>query len=73
MLLQINNDSVFFRETIRLGKWGVSAAEYDYLGRARISYNPFYVSTPTGAVPVGKKFTEVSGIDALERGYCAKL
>lgn len=47
--------------------WSVSAAEFDKLGRPVKSYNPFYVSTPTGAIPAGTKFTEVLGYDALGR------
>lgn len=53
--------------------WSVSAVEYDSLGRARKSYNPFYALTPTGAVPAGTKFTEVTGIDALGRTTGVKL
>jgi RHS repeat-associated protein len=47
--------------------WSVSAIEYDALGRAKKSYNPFYASTPTGAVPAGTKFTEVLNTDSLGR------
>ena len=33
----------------------------------RKSYNPFYGSTPTAALPTGTKYTEVTTIDALGR------
>jgi RHS repeat-associated protein len=47
--------------------WSVSATKYDLLGRARVTYNPFYAPTPNGGVPAGTKFTEVAQIDALGR------
>ncbi len=47
--------------------WSISAVEFDKLGRAIRSYNPFYASTPTGAIPTNTKFTEVTGYDALGR------
>lgn len=53
--------------------WSVSAIEYDALGRAKRSYNPFYASTPTGAVPGGTGYTEVLSIDALGRTTQVKL
>ena len=31
--------------------WSISAVEFDKLGRPIKSYNPFYASTPTGAIP----------------------
>jgi RHS repeat-associated protein len=53
--------------------WSVSAMEYDNVGRAKKTYNPFYASTPTGAVPVGTKYTEVVNFDALGRATQVKL
>lgn len=53
--------------------WSIAAAEYDHLGRPRKSYNPFYGSTPTAAVPIGTKFTEVTAVDALGRSTSVKL
>ncbi len=47
--------------------WSVSTVEFDKLGRPIKSYNPFYVSIPTGAIPANTKFTEVLGYDALGR------
>ena len=35
--------------------------------------NPFYASTPNGAIPAGTKFTEVTGYDALGRASGVKL
>ena len=53
--------------------WSVSAIEYDKLGRPIKSYNPFYASTPTGAIPSNTKFTEVLGYDALGRTTSVSL
>ena len=53
--------------------WSVSAVEYDRLGRPIKSYNPFYVSTPTGAIPANTKFTEVLSYDALGRTTSVRL
>jgi len=53
--------------------WSIAAAEYDQLGRPRKSYNPFYGSTPTVAIPTGTKYTEMTGIDALGRSTSVKL
>ena len=47
--------------------WLISAAEYDNLGRARKSYNPFYGSTPVAAIPSGSKFSETTVVDTLGR------
>lgn len=47
--------------------WSVTATKYDQLGRARVTYNPFYASTPNSSVPTGTKFTEITEIDALGR------
>lgn len=54
-------------------EWSVSAIEYDALGRAKRSYNPFYAATPTGAIPVGTAYTEVLSIDALGRTTQVRL
>lgn len=53
--------------------WSVSAVEFDKLGRSVKSYNPFYASTPTGAIPAGTKYTEVLGHDALGRTTSVQL
>ena len=53
--------------------WSISAVEFDKLGRAIKSYNPFYASTPTGAIPTNTKFTEVTGYDALGRTTSVSL
>ena len=53
--------------------WSISAVEFDKLGRPIKSYNPFYVSTPTGAIPSTTKFTEVLNYDALGRTTSVKL
>lgn len=53
--------------------WSVSAVEYDSLGRAVKSYNPFYAATPTGNVPPETAFTKVAGYDALGRTTAVKL
>ncbi len=53
--------------------WSVSAVENDLLGRATKTYNPFYASTPTGSIPAGTKFVEVTGVDALGRTTGVKL
>lgn len=50
-----------------LDGWLISATEYDSLGRLKKSYNPFYGSTPTTAIPTGTKSSEVTAIDALGR------
>ena len=47
--------------------------EFDSLGRPRKSYNPFYASTPTGAIPTGTKYTEVVSYDALGRTTNVRL
>ena len=47
--------------------WLISAVEYDTLGRAKKSYNPFYGSTPTATIPTGTAFTQVNAIDGLGR------
>ena len=53
--------------------WLISAMEYDSLGRARKSYNPFYGPAPTTAIPSGTKFTETTAIDALGRTTGVRL
>jgi RHS repeat-associated protein len=53
--------------------WSVSAVEYDALGRARKSYNPFYASAPNDEVPEGTKYTEVLNTDSLGRTLQARL
>ncbi len=53
--------------------WSVSAVEYDKLGRAVKSYNPFYATVPNGAIPAGTKFTEVVEYDALGRTPSVRL
>lgn len=53
--------------------WSISAMEYDSLGRAKKSYNPYYGSTPTAAIPGGTKYSEVMAIDALGRTTSIKL
>ncbi|MEP6900602.1 MAG: RHS repeat-associated core domain-containing protein [Actinomycetota bacterium] len=53
--------------------WSIAAAEFDKLGRPVKSYNPFYVSTPTGAIPAATKFTEVLSYDALGRTTSVRL
>jgi len=53
--------------------WSIAAVEHDTLGRVRKSYNSFYGTTPTSAVPVGTKFTELTDIDALGRMAQVKL
>ncbi len=53
--------------------WSVSAAEFDKFGRPVKSYNPFYVSTPTGTMPANTKFTEVLSYDALGRTTAVRL
>ena len=53
--------------------WSVSAMEYDNTGRAKRTYNPFYASTPTAAVPVGTIYTEVVNYDTLGRATQIKL
>ncbi|MCW5955995.1 MAG: RHS repeat protein [Pyrinomonadaceae bacterium] len=53
--------------------WSIAAAEYDQLGRPRKSYNPFYGSTPTAAIPSATKYSEMTGIDALGRTTSVKL
>ncbi len=53
--------------------WSVSAKDYDKLGRVVKAYNPFYVSTPTGAIPSGTKFTEITALDGLGRTTGMKL
>ena len=53
--------------------WSVSAVEYDRLGRPIKSYNPFYASTPTGAIPANTKFTEAVNYDALNRTTLVRL
>ena len=52
--------------------WSVSATEYDNLSRPKKSYNPFYASTPTGAIP-DVKGTEVLSYDGLSRTTAVKL
>ena len=53
--------------------WSVAAVEYDKLGRAVKSYNPFYATVPNGAIPAGTKFTEVVEYDALGRTTSVRL
>lgn len=53
--------------------WSISAVETDKLGRVRKSYNPFYASTPTGSIPSGTKFVEMTAIDAFGRPTGVKL
>jgi RHS repeat-associated protein len=53
--------------------WSVSAIEYDSLGRARKSYNPFYAAAPNGAIPAGTKYTQAVAIDAFGRTTQVKL
>ncbi len=53
--------------------WSVSVAEFDKFGRPIKSFNPFYVSTPTGAIPENTKFTEVLNYDALGRTTAVRL
>lgn len=53
--------------------WSIAAAEYDQLGRPRKSYNPFYGSTPTAAIPSATKYSEMTGMDALGRTTSVKL
>ena len=55
------------------GQWSVAAIEYDGIGRSKKSYNPFYATTPTGAVPGGTAATEVTNYDALDRATVVKL
>ena len=45
--------------------WSVSAVEYNALGRAVKSYNPFYAAAPNGGT--GTKYTQVSNYDGLGR------
>ena len=47
--------------------WLISAVEYDTLGRAKKSYNPFYGSTPTASIPSGTASTQVNAVDGLGR------
>ncbi len=47
--------------------WSVSAVRYDNLARPRVTYNPFYATSPNAAVPAGTKFIEVTQIDPLGR------
>lgn len=53
--------------------WSISAMEYDSIGRAKKSYNPFYGATPTDAVPANVKWTEVLNYDGLGRTTAVKL
>jgi RHS repeat-associated protein len=53
--------------------WSVLAEEYDQIGRPVKSYNPFYVSTSTAAIPSGTKYTEVLNYDAFSRTTSVKL
>lgn len=52
--------------------WSVSVAEFDKFGRPVKSYNPFYVSTPTGAIPANTKFTEVLSYDSFGRAISVR-
>jgi RHS repeat-associated protein len=53
--------------------WSVAAVEFDKVGRPYKAYNPFFVSTPTGAIPVNTKFTQVLTYDALNRATSSQL
>lgn len=53
--------------------WSVLAVEYNALGRAKRSYNPFYASVPNGNVPQGTKYLEVLNTDALGRTTQVRL
>lgn len=53
--------------------WSIAAVEFDKLGRPVKSYNPFYASTPTGAIPQNTKYTEVLNYDALGRTTSVRL
>ena len=47
--------------------WLTSATDYDNLGRAKRSYNPFYGSTPVSAIPIGTKYSEITAVDGFGR------
>ena len=53
--------------------WSVSAVEYDSLGRALKTFNPFYAAAPTDPVPNTVKWTEVVNYDQLSRATKVKL
>lgn len=53
--------------------WNVSAVEYDNLGRAVKTYNPFYVAAPNATIPANTAFSKVVNYDGLGRVPQAQL
>lgn len=53
--------------------WNISAMVYDSIGRPKKTYNPFYGTARTDAVPGSVKGTEVTVYDGLDRATQVKL